>query len=129
MLRFFHDGTRQDDWITDMLDTSHRSGAQSFSIHDGRVHFIGPGTGKNRAFASIEIRIILHHPDRGFDRVETRSPAVENFTTRAERVLNSRTIFSLALGSHFAPLDGAGATMHRQCDSMGVLFQDRKSVV
>ena len=122
MLRLLHHGARQDNWIADMLDAGDRTRAQGFPIHDAGVHFIGAGAGKDRAFAGIEMRIILQHADCGFDRVETRSARVQNFAAGAESVLDSRTIFPLAFGSHFAALDRAGSTMHRKCDSIGVLF-------
>ena len=47
MLRFFHDGARQDDWIAHMLDLSNRARDQGFSIHDRGIHFVCARAGKN----------------------------------------------------------------------------------
>jgi hypothetical protein len=68
------------------------------------------------------MRIILQHLDRSFDRIEARSTAVQNFTTSAESMLDSRAIFLLAFRSHFTALDRASSTMDRERDSMGLLF-------
>ena len=76
LLRFPHDGARQDDRIADMFDAGDRTGAQGFSIHDRGIHFVCASAGKDRAFAGIEMRIILQHLDRNFDRIEARSTAV-----------------------------------------------------
>src|SRR5205814_1998832 len=122
MLRFPHYGTRQDDRIADMFDAGDRAGAQGFSIHDRGIHFVCASVGKDRAFAGIEMWIILQHSDRSFDCIEARSAAVQNFTTGAESMLDSSAIFLLAFRSHFAALDRAGSAMDRECDSKGVLF-------
>jgi hypothetical protein len=104
-----------------MLNAGDRTGIHGFSIHDGSIHFACAGAGKDRAFAGIEMRIILQFPDRSFDRVKTRSAAVQNFATDAKRMLDSSAILLFALRSHFVSLDRAGAAMHRECD-LSVLF-------
>ena len=47
MLRFFHDGTCQDNRIANMLDSSNRARGQRFPIHDRGIHFVCARAGKN----------------------------------------------------------------------------------
>src|SRR5438105_6606791 len=117
MLRFFHDGTRQHDWITDMLQTGDRAGAQGFPIHDRGIHFVSTGAGKDRAFAGVEIRVVLHNPDRSFDRIETRSAAVQNFTTGPQGTRDSTAILLLACQNPFTAPDRTGSPMPGEADS------------
>ena len=102
-----------------MLQTGDRAGAQGFPIHDRGIHFVSTGAGKDRAFAGVEIRVVLHNPDRSFDRIETRSAAVQNFTTGPQGTRDSAAILLLAFQSHFTALDRTGSPMHGEVDSSG----------
>ena len=69
-------------------------------------------------------RLVVFYPDQSvmefsFDRIETRSAAVQNFTTGPQGTPDSAAILLLAFQSHFTALDRTGSPMHGEVDSSG----------
>ena len=91
--RFFHDQARESYRVLDVLQRADRARFQRLPIHDRRVQLVRPGAGKDRAFAGIEMRIVLEHAHGRFGRVETRSAALQNFVAGGQRALQSGAIF------------------------------------
>src|SRR5207247_10209660 len=69
----------------------------------------GSNIGNDGARSGIEIRIALVAASYDLLPVEARPAALENFVTRGEPTLDSRTIFALTFRRHFATLDRSSA--------------------
>ena len=67
-----------------MFHPRDRSGLERLSIHDRSVELVCPLVGEDGALARVEKRIVLQDTNRGFDRVETGTAALENVVTGLE---------------------------------------------
>ena len=59
-----------------MFQTRDRTGLERIPVHDGRVQFVRASACEDRAFASVEMRIVFQEAHGGFGRIETRAAAL-----------------------------------------------------
>ena len=97
-----------------MPDVANRAGFECFAVHDCSIHFVDSGGGKDRAFAGVEIGIVLEGAHRRFSRVQARTAMLQNFPTGSERIFDSGAVFVFALRRHLAALHRSGATVNNQ---------------
>src|SRR5437016_5972269 len=64
------------------------------------------------------MRIVFKHAHRDLRGVDTRTAALENFVTCRERAFQPGAIFALSLRCYLASLNGAGAAVDRESDSL-----------
>jgi hypothetical protein len=62
------------------------------------------------------VGIIFQHAHGSFRSVETGPAFFENLVTRSQRVLESRSIFTLTLRGYLAALNRPGAAVHCESD-------------
>ena len=96
--RFLHDRARQADGIPGAGHAGHRAGLARGAIHDGGIELVASVRREYRAPAGIKERIVLEHTDRGLDRIEARTPAIQHLRARLQSSEQAGAIRGFTLG-------------------------------